>query len=117
MPQTPRLGQIAETRVKLRLAKEAALVGIVGIARISELGGIDKNVFRANLTGNVASFLHFLVSVGLGQASRGHCPRSEFAMRDLQEITAVNSPGERDQDRSHLPQYFRQLGLFAACGS
>ena len=47
--QAAGLGKIYKTRVKLRLAKEATLMRIVCIARIGELGGIEKHVFSANL--------------------------------------------------------------------
>ena len=77
---------------------------IVRIARIGELGGIDEDVFRAYLAGDDASFIHFLSSVRLRQTSCGQCPGTECTMRDLQQITTVDSARERDQDRSHLFQ-------------
>ena len=69
---------------------------IVRVARIGELGGIDENVFGAYLAGDDASIVHFLSGVGLRQTSGGHRPGTECTMGDLQQITAVDSSGERD---------------------
>src|SRR5215213_10494076 len=42
--------------------------------------------------------------------------RSQCIMRDLEQIAAIDSAGERDQDRSHLLQQLRQLNFFVLRG-
>ena len=83
MSQTARHGDLLETRVELRLAEETALMRIVGIARIGELRGVDKNVLGAYLAGDNAGFVHLLGSIGLRQAGCRHRARTECSMRDL----------------------------------
>jgi hypothetical protein len=94
MSQAARLGEILEPGVKLRLAEETTLVRIVRIARIGELSRVDKDVLSAYFARDDAGFLHLLASVGLRQAGRGQSSGTECTMRDLQEITTIDSSRE-----------------------
>jgi len=94
MSQSARLGEILEPGVKLRLAEETTLVRIVRIARIGELSRVDKDVLSAYFARDDAGFIHLLASVGLRQAGRGQSAGTECTMRDLEEITTIDSSRE-----------------------
>jgi hypothetical protein len=98
------LGQRRELREELVLAEEAPLRGVLAVAELLQLAGLDEDLSRADLAGEPLGILEFGPGVRLAERGHGDGAVPEDVVGDLQEERAVHAAGVGDQDAAHLGQ-------------